>query len=238
MTPAQITYPLIAASEVAVLLLARRRPSRAQNASALTLWLRVQIALFCILEPASLLASTPLYCRIYYGVSLLSAAADLVVLYAIFDGLENGFRAFGSVKAWGCFAILVGLFFCLAAELPLPAKARGFITICMTMDQVFGYLRIAALIALALYGWLRASSWPRDLAWTWLAMALYSITETIIIRVQIIATNYTLLETVTSAAALLQLAGWWRALSYVPKPLTDYELEATAILTSSTCKGS
>jgi hypothetical protein len=95
----------------------------------------------------------------------------------------------------------------------------------MTMDQVFGYLRIGSLIALSLYGWLRASSWPRDLAWTWLGMALYSITESVIIRVQIIASNYTLLEVVTSAAAFLQLAGWWCALSHVPKPLTDYELE-------------
>lgn len=237
-TRAQMLYPLIAATEAIILLSARWRPSRAQNAAALTLWLAVQFALFCVLEPASFLAPTPLYCRIYYVVSVLSAVADLVVLYSIFDGLENGFRAFGSVRAWSCFAILTGLVFCLAAGLPLPLKARGFVTVCMMMDQVFGYVRISALIALALFGWLRASSWPSDLAWTWLAMAAYSIAESVVVRVEIVASNYQLLESVTSAAALLQLAGWWRALSYAPKPLTENELEAIAVLTSSTCKGS
>jgi hypothetical protein len=102
----------------------------------------------------------------------------------------------------------------------------------MTMDQAFGYLRISSLIVLSLYGWLRASSWPRDLAWTWLAMASYSITESIIVRAEIVASNTLLLEWVTSAAAFLQLAGWCRALTYVPKPLAAIELEALSVLPS------
>jgi hypothetical protein len=231
MTSAQLTYPLIAAAEVLTLGILRLRPSRAQNVEALRLWLRVQVVIFCILEPGSFLSAS-YYTRLYFGCSVISAAADLVVLYSIFSCLESDFRAFGSVKAWASLAVLTGLLFCFAAELPLPIKARGINTIWLTMDQAFGYLRISSLIALALYGWLRASSWPRDLAWTWLAMALYSITESVIIRSQIVASNTRFLEWVTSAAAILQLAGWWLALAYAPKPLTSLELEALSVIPS------
>lgn len=234
MTLAQLAYPLIAATEVVIL--SRCWQSRAQNAAALRMWLVIQLGIFCVLEPT--FSNPDVYVRLFTVCTLVSCVADITVLYSIFDGLENRLRAFGSAKAWGTFAALLGLLFCLAGALPMPSIAGPIDTVWLTVVQTFGYIRIASLIALALYGWLRASSWPRDLAWTWLAMALYSFTESIVVRAQIIASNYTLLEVVTSGAALLQLAGWWRALSYSPKPLTQFELQAISVLTSSTYKGS
>lgn len=233
MTAAQAVYPLIAASEVAILVQSWMRRSRAQNAAVLRVWLIVQLVIFAFLEPTSFRAAPVLYAKIFLICTLFSSAADLTVLYSVFVSLEDGIRAFGSVRAWTTLSIMVAIVFCLAAELPLPAKITGTYAAWITVVQMYDYLRIVCLVALSLYGWLRASSWPRDLAWTWLAMALYSITESIVVRVQIIASNTLLLEWVTSTAALAQLAGFWRALSYSPKPLTQFELEAAEQLWST-----
>jgi hypothetical protein len=120
------------------------------------------------------------------------------------------------------------LLYCFAAQLPLPVKAQGIQIAWLTADQAFTYIRALALIALSLYGWLRASSWPRDLAWTWIGMSVYGITDAIITRVQILQSNMQLLEMATTAAAMLQLAGWWLALSYVPKPLSRLDMESVS----------
>jgi len=225
MTTAQLTYPLIALAEVAIL--CRTRMSRSAAAPALRLWLQIQIGIFCILEPASFL-SVPIWSRYYFGVSVVSYAADLMVLYSVFYCLEDGFPAFGSARAWISTALLTGMLFCFAAELPLPAKARGLQIAWLTADQAFTYIRALSLMALSLYGWLRASSWPRDLAWTWIGMAVYAITDALVTRIQILESNYQLLELATTVAAMLQLAGWWLALSYVPKPLSRLDMESVS----------
>lgn len=235
MTLAQVGYPLLALAELAIL--TRTRMSRkAQNAPALRLWLQIQLAIFCVLEPASFLPGH-LYARCYFSCSIVSMAADLMVLYSVWYCLEDGFPAFGSFRAWSATAILTGMLFCAAAELSLPPKARGFSLVWLTFDQAFGYIRMSALIVLSLYGWLRASSWPRDLAWTWLGMATYCGTDAVVTRVQIVASNTNLFELVTTTAAVLQLVGWWRALSYVPKPLTLLELQGVGNLQIPICKG-
>lgn len=230
MTAAQITYPLTALIEVAILV-CTRRVGKAQNAPALRLWLHIQIVLFCILEPASFLAPEQ-YGQIYAFCTPIGCAADLVVLYSIFYCLEDGFPAFGSIRAWSSMALLTGLLFCFAAEAPLPHKAKGIELAWLTVDQGFTYIRALSLIMLSLYGYLRASSWPRDLAWTWIGMAVYGITDAVVTRIQILNSNTNLLETVTTIAAVLQLVGWWRALTYSPKPLTELELEMVNALTN------
>lgn len=224
MTLTQVTYPCIALVELGFLL---RGAGKAQNAPALRLWLKIQLAIFCILEPASFLS---VYGHFFFVCTLVSAAADLMVLYSVFYCLEDGFPAFGTIRAWASTAILSGMLFCLAAGLSLPAKAQGIERAWLTTMQSFTYIRALCLIMLSLYGYLRASSWPRDLAWTWIGMAVYGITDAVMTRIQIFESNTNLLEIVTTIAAALQLAGWWRALSYVPKPLTSLELEGAANL--------
>jgi hypothetical protein len=225
---AQLTYPLVALVELS--LLVRTRESRqAQNAPALRLWLKIQLAIFCILEPTSFLPPE-VYGRYFFACTLVSCAADLMVLYSIFYCLEDGFPAFGSFRAWSSTAILTGLLFCFSAGISLPPKAQGIHLAWLTAVQGFTYIRALCLIMLSLYGYLRASSWPRDLAWTWIGMAVYGITDAVITRVQILESNTNILEVVTTLAALLQLAGWWRALSYVPKPLTSLEIEGATNL--------
>jgi len=179
------------------------------------------------LEPASFL-SVPNWTRYYFGVSVVSYAADLMVLYAVFYSLEDGLPAFGSARAWLSTALLSGMLFCFAAELPIPAKARGVQIAWLTAEQAFTYIRALGLIALSLYGWLRASSWPRDLAWTWIGMAVYGITDVIVTRIQLLQSNTNLLDLATTTAAMLQLAGWWFALSHVPKPLTALDMESAS----------
>lgn len=223
MTITQLTYPLVTLAEI--VLLTGARGAQTQNAAALRLWLRVQIFLFCILEPASFLGA-PFFAQSYIFVTILSCAADLMVLYSIFYCLEDGFPAFGSFRAWASLSVLTGLLFCFAAGVKIPAKAQAIDSAWLTMDQSFTYVRALCLIMLSLYGYLRASSWPRDLAWTWIGMAVYGITDAVVTRIQILESNTNLLEVVTTIAAVLQLCGWWRALSYVPKPLTSLELEA------------
>lgn len=227
MTITQLTYPVLACAELGILV--TLRASRAQNATALRLWLRIQIGLFCILEPASFL-STPLFAEAYVFVTVISCAADLMVLYSIFCCLEDGYAAFGTIRAWASMAVLTGLLFCIAAETHPPLKAQGIQFAALTMDQTFTYIRATCLILLSLYGYLRASSWPRDLAWTWIGMAVYGITDAVMTRIQILNSNTNLLEVVTTIAAALQLVGWWRALSYIPKPLTSLELEGATNL--------
>lgn len=227
MTITQFTYPLVAFAEIAILV--RLRASQAQNAAALRLWLRVQVALFCVLEPASFLG-TPFFAESYIFCTIVACAADLMVLYSIFYCLEDGFPAFGSFRAWASLSILTGLLFFTAAGLHLPPKAQGIDMAWLTVDQGFTYIRALCLIMLSLYGYLRASSWPRDLAWTWIGMAVYGLTDAVVTRVQILASNTNLLEVATTIAALLQLVGWWRSLSYVPKPLTSLEVEGATNL--------
>lgn len=223
MTAAQAIYPLIALTELAVLLCAGR--SRAQNAIALRLWLAAQILIFFILEPLSL-RNSPNYASVFLICSLVSDLADLVVLASIFYGLEDGLPAFGRIRSWAPAALFAGLTIFILAALPLPVKATGIKAWWVGLDQAFIYVRAVALIALGLYGWLRASSWPRDLAWTWLGMASFSFTWAIVERVQILTANMQLLEIVTSLAAMTQVVGLWRALSYAPKPLSPLEMEA------------
>jgi uncharacterized membrane protein YgdD (TMEM256/DUF423 family) len=234
MTLAQLTYPLLALGELTILVLTRSRQS--QNAPALRLWLQVQLAIFCVLEPASFL-SAPIYGRYFFACTLVSAAADLMVLYSLWYCLEDGFPAFGSLRAWSSTALLTGLLFCVSAGLRMPPKAHGIEIAWLTTVQSFTYVRALGLIVLSLYGWLRASSWPRDLAWTWLGMAMFSGTDAVVTRVQIISSDTNLFELVTTTAAVLQLVGWWRALSYVPKPLTLLELQSVGNLPIPICKG-
>jgi len=231
MTTAQITYPLLALAEIAILVRTRMSRPQAQNGSALRLWLQIQIVTFCILEPASFFLPSRVYGHCFFACSVVSAAADLMVLYSLFFCLEDGYPAFGSRRAWSATAILAGMLFCFAAELPIPAKAQGIEVAWITVGQVFTYIRAAGLIALSLYGWLRASSWPRDLSWTWLGMAAYGLTDAVVTRIQISESDVDLFELATTTAAVLQLIGWWRALSYKPKPLTSLELEAASTLT-------
>jgi hypothetical protein len=226
-TPIQFTYPLLALAEATILVHTRSR--HPQNAPALRLWLQIQLTIFCIIEPTSFL-SAPIYGRYFFICTLVSAAADLMVLYSVFYCLEDEFPAFSSVRAWSSTAILSGLLLCVAAGVTLPVKAKGIEIAWLTAVQSFTYIKAICLIMLSLYGYLRASSWPRDLAWTWMAMAVYGITETVVTRIQIIESNTNLLEVVTTIAAVLQLAGWWRALSYLPKPLTPLEIESASNL--------
>jgi hypothetical protein len=226
MTASQLTYPLVALIELGLL---TRQSRQTQNGPALRLWLKIQLAIFCILEPTSFLPPE-VYGRYFLACTLVSSAADLMVLYSVFFCLEDGFPAFGSARAWSSTAILAGLLFCFAAGLALPHKAQGVAVAWLTVVQGFTYIRALCLIMLSLYGYLRASSWPRDLAWTWIGMAVYGITDAVVTRIQIFESNTNLLEVVTTIAAVLQLVGWWRALSYIPKPLTSLELEGATNL--------
>lgn len=228
MSSAQEWYLAIATAELLLYALCRKNPSII--ARAIRFYLLSALGIFAVLLPLSIYPDRLYFCA-YILASYLTFASEMTVLYAILSELRGRDTSLGSFRVWS--AICLGL--CVLAAgfsfLQTPFAHSSLAKFWMGSVQIFNLIRNTAIFTLVLYSILTAQWWSRAASMTWCGLMVFSLTDSLAQRAEII-TSYRLhaaLHFASTAAGLFMFCLW--AVAMVPQKqqaisATDRELIA------------
>jgi hypothetical protein len=120
----------------------------------------------------SLWGSQALYVSAYALATVLVYAAELNVIAAVFVELKGSCRRFGTLKPWGGIALLLSVAVLAFGSLEHPHHSSRCIVLLYSIKQVGGVFRTMALLTVAFYGSLIATSWRGRTGIVWLATSI------------------------------------------------------------------
>lgn len=205
-------YVATAACEALVLFMIWEAPG--PSARGIRLYLKAQIAMFFLLMPISAFSGCRLYFPAYAVASAVNLLAELGVLAGIFVDLNAGVCVFGSMWVWFALCLAATIVTTAIVLLSPPQQFRMTIRVYLALDQVSTIMRCFGLFAIVAYGWLCGTSWPPRISLIWLGMAIYSLTDFVCQRLQLLQ-SFAFHQTVQyglTAGSIVMFALWATAL--------------------------
>lgn len=230
----QGVYLAAATVEAALYLACRRNTS--VIAKAIRFYLLSALGIFAVLFPLSAHVGR-LYLVAFIAASYLTFAAEMTVLYAVFSELRGRDTSFGSYRLWT--SICLGL--CLVTAgvtfLETPFAQSSLFKFWMGSMQLFAHIRNTAIFTLVLYSVLTAQWWSRAAALTWSGLMVFSLTDSLTQRIEIITVYrfHEALQFASTAAGLFMFCLW--AIAMAPpkqQAITAHDREMIARLRTIT----
>ena len=155
-----------------VVLLALVRARTTKIISSIRLYIAIQLAVSVSLFLLSLGCSQEVYVSAYALGTVLVYAAELNIAMALYEELKGRSNGFGTLRTWGVLSMSISAAIICFGLISHPVHTSRCILILYSLKQVGGVVRIIALLIVAVYGLLMASSWRGRTGLVWLAMSI------------------------------------------------------------------
>ena len=203
----QGAYLATAAVEALLYLLCRRNHS--PIAKGLRFYLLSALGIFAVLYPLSFHPGR-LYFSAFVLASYLTFVAEMTVIYAIFCELRGRDRALGSLRVWTVICLSLCVLTASTEFLETSFAHNSLSRFWMGSMQLFNHIRTVAIFTLVLYSVLTAQWWSRAASLTWCGLALYSLADSLVQRVEILTAYrfHALLPYASTAAGVFMFCLW------------------------------